>query len=89
MELSFNREASAGKDAHVVCRIFLKSGSGPQNGAQYGAPFLEKEWEEEEEDGVVLMPRGGDYHDAEQEHFEFTDLVQVQIRTFLFIDLYF
>ncbi|XP_020275785.1 NAC domain-containing protein 78-like [Asparagus officinalis] len=34
----------------VVCRIFQKSGSGPQNGAQYGAPFIEEEWAEEAED---------------------------------------
>lgn len=33
-----------------MCRIFQKSGSGPQNGAQYGAPFVEEEWAEEAED---------------------------------------
>lgn len=30
----------------VLCRIFQKNGSGPQNGAQYGAPFREEEWAE-------------------------------------------
>ncbi|XP_042393433.1 NAC domain-containing protein 78-like [Zingiber officinale] len=77
------------QDAHVVCRIFLKNGSGPQNGAQYGAPFLEKEWEVEEDgavsmlDGgdyhateVVSMLDGGDYHATERGYFEFSDLVQ-------------
>jgi len=34
---------------YVVCRIFQKNGPGPQNGAQYGALFVEEEWEEEEE----------------------------------------
>lgn len=35
-------------DAYVLCRIFQKSGTGPKNGEQYGAPFLEEEWEEDE-----------------------------------------
>ena len=37
------------QDMHVVCRIFQKVGSGPQNGAQYGAPYMEEEWEEEDD----------------------------------------
>ncbi|KAK9911732.1 hypothetical protein M0R45_035625 [Rubus argutus] len=37
------------KDAYVLCRIFQKSGTGPKNGEQYGAPFLEEEWDEEDE----------------------------------------
>lgn len=28
----------------MLCRIFQKSGSGPKNGEQYGAPFIEEEW---------------------------------------------
>lgn len=31
----------------MLCRIFKKSGSGPKNGAQYGAPFNEDEWDDE------------------------------------------
>ncbi|KAL0857814.1 hypothetical protein Bca101_062968 [Brassica carinata] len=31
-----------------------KSGSGPKNGEQYGAPFVEEEWEEE--DGMTFVP---------------------------------
>jgi len=34
---------------YVVCRIFEKSGAGPKNGAKYGAPLDEKEWDVEEE----------------------------------------
>ncbi|EOA30249.1 hypothetical protein CARUB_v10013370mg [Capsella rubella] len=37
------------QDAYVLCRIFQKSGSGPKNGEQYGAPFVEEEWEEEDD----------------------------------------
>ncbi|XP_062195056.1 NAC domain-containing protein 16-like [Phragmites australis] len=47
------------QDSFVLCRIFQKAGPGPQNGAQYGAPFVEEEWEEDEED-VGLLPVGGD-----------------------------
>lgn len=32
-----------------------KSGSGPKNGEQYGAPFMEEEWDEDE-DMVVFVP---------------------------------
>lgn len=38
----------------MVCKIFQKSGSGPKNGEQYGAPFVEEEWEEE--DGMTFVP---------------------------------
>ncbi|KAL6911279.1 hypothetical protein ACP4OV_000084 [Aristida adscensionis] len=41
-------------DLHVVCRIFQKFGSGPQNGAQYGAPYMEEEWEEEDDDADAI-----------------------------------
>ncbi|CAL9749158.1 unnamed protein product [Musa acuminata subsp. burmannicoides] len=65
------------QDAYVVCRIFQKSGSGPQNGAQYGALFVEEEWEEEEADGLVVVRDGSDLV-REQEHFQFTDILQNQ-----------
>lgn len=44
---------------YVVCRIFEKSGSGPKNGAKYGAPLDEKEWDAEDENEqkkVVPLP---------------------------------
>ncbi|XP_033137843.1 NAC domain-containing protein 78 [Brassica rapa] len=40
-------------DAFVLCRIFQKSGAGPNNGEQYGAPYLEEEWEE---DKITFVP---------------------------------
>ena len=46
------------QDMHVVCRIFQKIGSGPQNGAQYGAPYMEEEWEEEDE-AIENTPTSG------------------------------
>lgn len=42
------------KDAFVLCRIFQKSGTGPKNGEQYGAPFIEEEWEDD--DIVAMVP---------------------------------
>ncbi|KAJ0244213.1 NAC domain-containing protein 53 [Hirschfeldia incana] len=47
-------KAGVQKDAYVLCKIFQKSGSGPKNGEQYGAPFVEEEWEEE--DGMTFAP---------------------------------
>uniref|UniRef100_A0ACD5Z9U2 Uncharacterized protein n=1 Tax=Avena sativa TaxID=4498 RepID=A0ACD5Z9U2_AVESA len=46
------------QDLHVVCRIFQKLGSGPQNGAQYGAPYMEEEWEDED-DAIENTPTSG------------------------------
>ncbi|KAJ1269675.1 hypothetical protein BS78_07G229800 [Paspalum vaginatum] len=54
------------QDSFVVCRIFQKAGPGPQNGAQYGAPFVEEEWEEDDED-VGLLPVEGDAASADHE----------------------
>ncbi|KAL8134224.1 hypothetical protein AgCh_009324 [Apium graveolens] len=44
------------QDSYVICKIFQKSGLGPKNGAQYGAPFSEEEWNEVEsaEEGLFL-----------------------------------
>ncbi|CAI9091200.1 OLC1v1026162C1 [Oldenlandia corymbosa var. corymbosa] len=47
-------KAAFSQDAHVVCRIFQKSGSGPKNGEQYGAPFVEEEWEA---DDLEMFPK--------------------------------
>lgn len=38
----------------MLCRIFQKSGTGPKNGEQYGAPFIEEEWEDD--DIVAMVP---------------------------------
>ncbi|XP_038680336.1 NAC domain-containing protein 53-like [Tripterygium wilfordii] len=46
-------KAGIAQDAYVLCRIFQKSGSGPKNGEQYGAPFIEEEWDNDE---VVTLP---------------------------------
>ncbi|KAK9293020.1 hypothetical protein L1049_021004 [Liquidambar formosana] len=37
------------QDLYVLCKIFHKNGPGPKNGAQYGAPFNEEEWNDDEE----------------------------------------
>ncbi|XP_019177247.1 PREDICTED: NAC domain-containing protein 82-like isoform X2 [Ipomoea nil] len=34
------------QDSYVLCKVFKKSGPGPKNGAQYGAPFNEEDWED-------------------------------------------
>lgn len=43
------------QDSYVLCRLFEKSGPGPKNGEQYGAPFREEDWNEHtNEDGFTL-----------------------------------
>ncbi|VVB13785.1 unnamed protein product [Arabis nemorensis] len=41
-------EKSIPQDTYVVCVLFKKDGPGPRNGAQYGAPFKEEDWSDEE-----------------------------------------
>lgn len=63
------------QDSFVLCRIFRKSGSGPKNGEQYGAPFIEEEWEDDElamvpkeecDEEVTIDNDGLDVNDLEQ-----------------------
>ncbi|KAJ0102174.1 hypothetical protein Patl1_06002 [Pistacia atlantica] len=49
-------KAGVTQDAFVLCRIFQKSGSGPKNGEQYGAPFVEEEWEDDDVVEAAYMP---------------------------------
>ncbi|XP_058227936.1 NAC domain-containing protein 82-like [Rhododendron vialii] len=37
------------QDAYVLCKVFKKSGPGPKNGAQYGAPFNEDDYDDDGE----------------------------------------
>ncbi|KAH9317409.1 hypothetical protein KI387_019178, partial [Taxus chinensis] len=39
--------STAIQDSYVLCRVFQKSGPGPKNGEQYGAPFREEDWNED------------------------------------------
>lgn len=45
------------QDSYVICKVFQKEGPGPRNGAQYGKPFDEKDWDSEGEiDCVQSIP---------------------------------
>ncbi|XP_008796603.2 NAC domain-containing protein 17-like [Phoenix dactylifera] len=49
------------QDSYALYKVFRKSGPGPKNGEQYGAPFVEKEWEDDsKEDTMPGHPQGGD-----------------------------
>ncbi|KAF7840105.1 NAC domain-containing protein 82-like isoform X1 [Senna tora] len=37
------------QDSYVLCKVFQKEGPGPRNGAQYGKPFNEEDWDNDEE----------------------------------------
>ncbi|KAJ0770289.1 putative transcription factor NAM family [Helianthus annuus] len=66
--------ANAGvvQDSYVLCKVFKKSGSGPKNGAQYGAPFNEEEWDDDlngcaTSQGVVCPVGASNAMDTEHE----------------------
>jgi hypothetical protein len=65
---------NCGKDAFVLCRIFQKSGSGPKNGEQYGAPFVEEEWEEE--DDMTFVPDQEDLGSEDHVYVHMDDIDQ-------------
>ncbi|KAJ8526305.1 hypothetical protein K7X08_028782 [Anisodus acutangulus] len=46
-------DAGFSQDSYVLCKVFQKSGPGPKNGAQYGAPFKEEDWED---DNILTEP---------------------------------
>ncbi|KAL6993023.1 hypothetical protein U1Q18_011138 [Sarracenia purpurea var. burkii] len=52
-------DAGVVQDAFVLCKIFQKSGPGPKNGAQYGAPFNEEEWDDDAEICAESLPSAG------------------------------
>nr|AAF09254.1 NAC2 [Arabidopsis thaliana] len=66
------KKAGVPQEAYVLCRIFQKSGTVPKNGEQYGAPYLEEEWEE---DGMTYVPA----QDAFSEGLALNDDVYVDI----------
>ena len=37
------------QDYYALYKVFKKSGPGPKNGEQYGAPFKEEEWADEDD----------------------------------------
>lgn len=73
-------KAGVAQDAFVLCRIFQKSGSGPKNGEQYGAPFIEEEWEDDEAIEAALVPGHDVVADelvvSDDAYFETNDLDQ-------------
>ncbi|KAJ7974991.1 NAC domain containing protein [Quillaja saponaria] len=70
-------KAGVAQEAFVLCRIFQKSGTGPKNGENYGAPFVEEEWEDDE---VALVPGEGAVTNevvlGDDAYFEVNDLEQ-------------
>ncbi|KAL0452028.1 UNVERIFIED_CONTAM: NAC domain-containing protein 53 [Sesamum latifolium] len=66
------------QDAFVLCRVFQKSGSGPKNGEQYGAPFVEEDWDVDDELEVVPANEAKDEFDfADDSCLDSRDLQQI------------
>ncbi|KAJ0235585.1 NAC domain-containing protein [Hirschfeldia incana] len=63
-EEELDRCKSNAKDYYALYKLFKKSGSGPKNGEEYGAPFQEEEWvdgdESEDGDDIAVPERHED-----------------------------
>lgn len=53
------------KDYYALCKVFKKSGPGPKNGEDYGAPFKEEDWADEVEDNGFVDKCNAVVHVAE------------------------
>ncbi|EYU36537.1 hypothetical protein MIMGU_mgv1a005759mg [Erythranthe guttata] len=47
-EKELKRCETEATEYYVLCKVYKKSGPGPKNGEQYGAPFREEEWADDE-----------------------------------------
>ncbi|XP_013628148.1 PREDICTED: NAC domain-containing protein 82-like [Brassica oleracea var. oleracea] len=53
-------EQSVRQDDFVICKIFEKPGTGHMNGSEYGAPFKDEDWiDEEDKESRVAIPDPG------------------------------
>ena len=68
------------KDAFVLCRVFQKSGSGPKNGEQYGAPFVEEEWLGDDSDLIPKAEAAEEVDFGDDAYLDGDDLEQVCTR---------
>ncbi|XP_077211059.1 NAC domain-containing protein 17-like [Tasmannia lanceolata] len=48
------QNCNAVQDSYALYKIYRKSGSGPKNGEQYGAPFREEEWLDDDQVDDIL-----------------------------------
>jgi len=48
--------AAQGRESYALYKLFQKSGAGPKNGEQYGAPFREEDWLDDDVEGVTAGP---------------------------------
>ncbi|XP_031116177.1 uncharacterized protein LOC116019927 isoform X2 [Ipomoea triloba] len=63
------------KDSYVLCKVFKKSGLGPKNGAQYGAPFSEEDWEDDFENCDEPIPFSIPTHPINQNCSSVTSMI--------------
>lgn len=50
------RHSDVVQDSYVILKLFEKSGAGPKNGEQHGAPFREEDWSENTNEDVLTLP---------------------------------
>ncbi|KAG2293465.1 hypothetical protein Bca52824_040134 [Brassica carinata] len=48
------------QDTYVICKLFKKNGLGPRHGSEYGAPFKDEDWSDEEDrESLVAITSAG------------------------------
>ncbi|CAA3027296.1 NAC domain-containing 78-like [Olea europaea subsp. europaea] len=71
------QNAGINQDAIVLCRVFQKSGSGPKNGEQYGASFIEEDWEDDELELVAKQEAAEEVDFGDDFYLDGRDLEQI------------
>lgn len=52
------------QDTYVICKLFKKNGLGPRHGSEYGAPFKDEDWSDEEDrESLVAITSAADNAD--------------------------
>ncbi|KAL9273183.1 NAC domain-containing protein [Drosera capensis] len=64
------------QDYYALCKVYKKSGPGPKNGEQYGAPFREEDWADDE-NCEVSNPAPQDNHTLRVDEVTSVDVSRV------------
>ncbi|KAL8215595.1 hypothetical protein R6Q57_022432 [Mikania cordata] len=71
------KRCPAAQEHYILYKIFKKSGPGPKNGEQYGAPFIEEEWNDEDcldfDSLLVQKPNPGPLNEFEDTNTQKVD----------------
>ncbi|KAL0716256.1 hypothetical protein Bca4012_065578 [Brassica carinata] len=67
------------KEYYALYKLFKKSGAGPKNGEEYGAPFQEEEWVDDEDGDDIAVPEEPVVRYEDTRRVDNVNLVNVQL----------